>query len=285
MVRVSPQCCVALRLLILISSISWKSSGCLAVEPLESAAMAAAAALQVLRTAKAKPAAGPDDAGFGTASVRDAISRVVDLLDPVDRAQLRARLSALADDPRARADARARGELAVLAAATEDLVVQVSASAARGAGSVAAASPANSPQECPAPGGVEGPRLVDTAAAVQELISVALGRPEERSRAVRETLVTDAVGRLEELDLIMDRFSAAGQRSLTAVGRGPLGLLPRDALPCSNVLATLLPHSLCSSARVFDSESCSLIPNSHCRPPLFPLLTPATPLSSCSLSF
>lgn len=128
------------------------------------------------------------------------MGRVVDLLDPADRAQLRARLAELANDPQARADARARGELGALAAAVNDLVAQIGATKASSGGPATA-----DPAEQAALAGADGLRLEEMAVALRGSIAAALGSPEERSRSVKESLVTDAVGRLDELDLVMDR--------------------------------------------------------------------------------
>ena len=40
---------------------------------------------QVVRIAKSKGTIAPDDEGFGLESVRDDITRIVDLIDPIDR--------------------------------------------------------------------------------------------------------------------------------------------------------------------------------------------------------
>lgn len=158
---------------------------------------------QVLRTSKSKPAAGPDDPGFGTDSVRDAVGRVVDIIDPTDKAQLRARLTELANDPQARIEARARGELGVLASAVDDLVAQITA--AKAGNDAKTRTSDVGPAERAALAGEDGARLEEKAIAVRDSIAAALGRPEELSIAVKDSLVTDAVGRLDELDLVMDR--------------------------------------------------------------------------------
>ena len=162
---------------------------------------------QVLRGAQTRPAAGPDDPGFGAASVRDAVARVVDLLDPADPTRLRARLAARADDPAARAEALAGGELAALAAAVEGLSASIAA-AKGGGGSGSGGGPAADPAELTVLAGADGARLEEMAAAAAAAIAAAVGRPEERSRAVRETLVTDAVERLDALDVVMDRWGS-----------------------------------------------------------------------------
>lgn len=49
----------------------------------------------MVRNAKAKASVRPDEEGFGVNSVRDEVTRVVDILGPVDKAKLRIMLEKL----------------------------------------------------------------------------------------------------------------------------------------------------------------------------------------------
>ena len=50
---------------------------------------------QVVRIAKSKSVVLPDEPGYGTESVRDEIYRIVDILDPIDRVQLRPKIESM----------------------------------------------------------------------------------------------------------------------------------------------------------------------------------------------